>query len=131
MALAAELAVSDSVLFLGYQNNPYAAMLRSSVFCLSSRFEGRPLTLAEAALLGVPIIATDCPTGPREILAGGRYGDLLEPDSVDAMTTAIERHFQNPQRLFDKSQAAKKTSDSFSIHACAQSYTALIRQHLQ
>jgi glycosyltransferase involved in cell wall biosynthesis len=129
-ALAAELGVDDSILFLGYQENPYSTMLRSSVYCLSSRFEGRPLTLAEAALLGVPIIATDCPTGPREILADGRYGDLVEPESVEALATAIEQHFRDPQRLIDKGRAAKKDSDQFSIHVCARRYVSLIRQHL-
>jgi len=130
-ALAAELDVGDSILFLGYQTNPYPAVLRSSVYCLSSRFEGRPLVLAEAALLGVPIIAADCPTGPREILADGLYGDLVEPESVEALTTAIEQHFRDPQRLIDKSQAAKKDSDQFSIQVCAKSYVSLIHQLLE
>ena len=130
-ALAAELDVGDSILFLGYQTNPYPTVLRSSVYCLSSRFEGRPLALSEAALLGVPIIAVDCPTGPREILADGRYGELVEPESVEALSTAIEQHFRNPQRLIDKGQAAKKDSDRFSIHICAKSYVSLIRQLLR
>jgi glycosyltransferase involved in cell wall biosynthesis len=130
-ALAAELDVGDSILFLGYQTNPYPTVLRSSVYCLSSRFEGRPLVLAEAALLGVPMIASDCPTGPREILADGLYGDLVESESVEALTTAIEQHFRDPQRLIDKSQAAKEDSDRFSIQVCAKSYVSLIRQHLR
>jgi glycosyltransferase involved in cell wall biosynthesis len=129
-ALAADLRVDDSTLFLGYQENPYSTMLRSSVYCLSSRFEGRPLTLAEAALLGVPMIATDCPTGPREILADGRYGDLVEPESVEALALAIEQHFRDPQRLNDKAQAAKRDSDQFSIHVCAKRYVSLIKQSL-
>ena len=131
IALAAELDVDDSMLFLGYQTNPFPTLLRSSVYCLSSRFEGRPLVLYEAALLGVPIIAADCPTGPREILADGLYGDLVEPESVEALTTAIEQHFRDPQRLIDKSQAAKENSDQFSIQVCAKSYVSLIRQHLR
>lgn len=130
-ALAAELGVSDTILFLGYQENPFPAMLRSSVYCLSSRFEGRPLTLSEAALLGVPIIAADCPTGPREILADGLYGDLVEPESVEALTIAMEKHFRDPQRLIDKSQAAKEDSDRYSIKVCAKSYVSLIRQKLR
>jgi len=129
-ALAAELGVGDSVLFLGFQTNPYPTLLQSSVYCLSSRFEGRPLVLSEAALLGVPMIATDCPTGPREILADGLYGDLVEPESVEALTAALERHFRDPQRLIAKAQAATADSDRFSIQVCAEKYIALIRRHL-
>ncbi|MGI9260603.1 MAG: glycosyltransferase, partial [Woeseiaceae bacterium] len=128
--LAADLAVSDSVIFLGYQKNPYSILLQASVYCLSSRFEGRPLVLAEAALLGVPMIATDCPTGPRELLADGQYGDLVEPESVDALANALQQHFRSPQRLIEKSQAAKADSDRFSIRRCAESYESLIRELL-
>jgi len=131
IALAEELGVGDSVLLLGYQANPYPIVLQSSVYCLSSRFEGRPLTLAEAALLGVPIIAADCPTGPREILDDELYGELVEPESVEALSTAIEKHFRKPQRLIDKGQTAKENSDRFSIQVCAKNYVSLIRQHLR
>ena len=79
----------------------------------------------------MPIIAADCLTGPREILADGLYGDLVEPESVEALTTAIEQHFRDPQRLIDKSQAAKEDSDRFSIQVCAKSYVSLIRQLLR
>jgi len=100
------------------------------VFCLSSRYEGRPLVLAEAAILGVPSIATDCPTGAREVLGDGLYGDLVKTESVEALSTAIERHLRDPQRLLLKAQASASESARFSIRNCAQSYIKLIRQVL-
>ena len=131
MALAAEQGVGDSVLFPGYLANPYPAMVRSSVCCFPSRYEGRPLALAEAALLGVPMIAANCPTGPREILADGLYGELVETESVDALSAAIEKHLRDPQRLILKAKASEKESNRFSIQTCAQKYVALIHQILE
>jgi glycosyltransferase involved in cell wall biosynthesis len=128
--LAAEKGVAESVIFPGYLVNPYPALVRASVFCLSSRYEGRPLVLAEAAILGVPTIATDCPTGAREVLGDGLYGDLVKTESVEALSTAIERYLRDPQRLLLKAQASASESARFSIQNCAQSYIKLIRQVL-
>jgi len=126
--LAAQNGVKESVVFLGHIDNPYAVLGRASAFCLSSRYEGRPLVLAEAAILGVPSIATDCPTGSREVLADGLYGDLVKTESVGALSTAIERHLRDPRRLLSKARASASESERFSLRNCAESYINLIRQ---
>ncbi|GAB4239730.1 MAG: hypothetical protein Kow0049_27230 [Stanieria sp.] len=124
--LAANLGVSDSVIFLGFSNNPYSTLARASLFCLSSRYEGMPLSLMEASVLGVPMIATDCLTGPREILADGLYGDLVATESVEALSSAIERHFLEPQRLVTKAQASAQQAERFSMRTCAERYSELL-----
>lgn len=129
-ALAKSLGVRDSVNFLGFMANPYPVLARSSVLCASSRYEGRSLVLAEALALGVPVIATDCPTGPREVLAGGRYGELVEPDSVEALAGAIERHLGNPGRLRVMVRKARDMTKAVSIERCAEQYRALIAEML-
>lgn len=125
--LSANLGVSESVIFLGFLTNPYPILARASLFCLSSRYEGFGLVVAEAAVLGIPTIATDCMAGPREILVDGLYGDLVETESVEALSSAIEKHFQNPQRLLAKAQASAKQADRFSMKTCAQKYSELLR----
>ncbi len=73
----------------GYVANPMAWMAKASVFALSSRWEGLPGVLIESMACGCPVVSTDCPSGPREILADGVYGPLVPPDDPDALAQAI------------------------------------------
>jgi glycosyltransferase involved in cell wall biosynthesis len=90
-ALIRELGLQDDVSLPGFVDNPYAYMSRAAVFVLSSRWEGLPTVLVEALYCGVPLVATDCPSGPREILQGGRLGGLIQVGNIPEMSLAIER----------------------------------------
>jgi glycosyltransferase involved in cell wall biosynthesis len=74
--------------------NPYAYMSHASAFVLSSRHEGLPTVLIEAMACGCPVVATDCPSGPKEILESGKYGSLVAIGNsvtlADAMVQALE-----------------------------------------
>ncbi len=85
-----ELELAEQVSLPGYVPNPYPYMKGASAFVLSSRWEGLPGVLIEALYSGVPLISTDCPSGPSEILADGRYGKLVPVGDVNALTNAIE-----------------------------------------
>lgn len=95
-ALAAELGLRDDVNLSGFVENPYAYISRSALFVLSSLWEGSPNVLTEALALGVPVVSTDCPSGPREILAGGRYGPLVPVGDTDALAKAMLETLANP-----------------------------------
>jgi len=90
----AELGLEEDVRFPGFVENPYPYMASSSVFVLSSLWEGLPTVLTEALYAGPPIVSTDCPSGPREILKDGEFGLLVpmrDPLALaEAMTTALE-----------------------------------------
>ncbi len=73
----------------GFANNPYSFMSRSSVFVLSSRWEGFGIVLLEALALGIPAVATNCPGGPSEILDNGRYGRLVPVGNAKVLAKAI------------------------------------------
>ncbi len=94
--LAGELGVHGDVDLCGFQENPWAFMKRSSVFVLASRQEPFGNVLAEALALGVPVVATDCPHGPREILDGGRLGRLVPVGDEGALAEAIIETLDNP-----------------------------------
>lgn len=89
-AMVKEFGLDESVSLPGFLPNPYAFMAHAAAFVLSSRWEGLPTVLVEAMALGVPIISTDCPSGPREILLDGRYGCLIPMEDPAALSAAIE-----------------------------------------
>lgn len=89
-ALTHRLGLDAYVRFLGFQSNPYPWMHQAAAVVHSAKFEGLPTVLIEALMLDSLIVATDCPTGPREILANGRAGILVPVADADAMATALE-----------------------------------------
>jgi glycosyltransferase involved in cell wall biosynthesis len=84
-----ELGLTAHVSMPGFVANPFAYLARSSVYVLSSPSEGMPNTLLEAMAVGVPVVATDCPSGPREMLRGGRWGRLVAVGSAVQMADGI------------------------------------------
>lgn len=125
--LADSLGVRDTVSLLGFRENPHAIMARADLFCLSSRYEGHPLILIEALAVGVPIVATDCVSGPAEILDGGRYGDLVPAGSVDALAAAISSHLADPRRLRELAALGPAHVAEFDPDVAAARYLDIFR----
>lgn len=94
--LAEKLGISGSVDFYGWVNNPYAFLSRANLFVLTSWYEGFANVIAEALACGCPVVSTDAPSGPSEILEGGKYGRLVPVGDVDAVANAIELSLLNP-----------------------------------
>lgn len=88
-ALVRQLGVGADVSLPGFVDNPHAYMANAAVFVLSSRWEGLPTVLIEALASGTRVVATDCPSGPREILAGGTHGALVPVGDTPAIAAAI------------------------------------------
>lgn len=93
--LVEQLGVSPDVSLPGFIPNPYPFMARAAAFVLSSKWEGLPGVLIEAMYCGAPLVATDCPSGPREILLDGRYGRLVPVGDTNAMANAISEALEN------------------------------------
>ena len=88
--LVIDLELGGRVEMPGFQSNPYAYMAQAAVYVLSSRWEGLPTVLIEALACGTPVVSTDCPSGPEEILCGGKYGRLVPVGDSDALAIALE-----------------------------------------
>ena len=127
LRLAAALGIAERVRFPGFVANPYPWMARARLFVLSSRFEGASNVLLEALALGLPIVATDCPSGPREILAGGRYGMLVPVGRPEAMAAAILQQLREPGGAEMRIARAR----SYSVEKAARAYLDTIRAAVQ
>ena len=102
------LVLAGAVALLGFRDNPFALMRQADAFVLSSRYEGSPNSLIEAQGLGLPAVATDCPHGPREIVAHGGTGFLVPTDDAPAMAQAILQLLADRQTLARMGAEAKR-----------------------
>lgn len=115
---AQDLGISDDVDLAGFQLNPYAWMARASLFVLSSRFEGSPNVLVETMALGVPVVATDCPSGPREILQDGRIAPLVPVGDSRALAQAMTESLRHPPH----SEALREAVSEYHATVSARRY---------
>lgn len=106
--LAGALGVSAEVRLPGFQANPYPWLARARLFVLSSLWEGSPNVLVEAMALGTPVVATDCPAGPAELLEGGRLGPLVPVGDAGALAAAIRGSLDHPVPAQELRQAAAR-----------------------
>jgi glycosyltransferase involved in cell wall biosynthesis len=117
-SLAADLGIAADVKMPGAVLNPFAYMARASLFVLSSAWEGFGNVLVEALACGCPIVSTDCPNGPREILDGGAIGPLVPVGDDEALADGIMHALALPadrRRLRERAQM-------FSVHAAVERY---------
>lgn len=127
-SLSRRLGVDQDVAFLGFQDNPYAFMARSSVFVLSSAWEGFPNVLAEAMAAGPAVISTDCPSGPSEIIRDGLSGLLTPVGQPERLASAILRVLTDePLRRRLAAQAATDVRQ-FSEAAIVGRYVACFEE---
>lgn len=137
--LARNLGIENAVFFTGLQKNPYPYLKRSSLYVLTSYFEGFPNALVEAMALGIPAIATDCMTGPKEILGGG-YGILIPNMSSDedfdpahvtqeekALAGQITELLEDEEQMAHYREMARKRAGDYTT----QAYVAKIRSWIE
>lgn len=105
--------LKDSVKLLGFKNNPYPYVAMSDLLVCSSRAEGYSLVIAEAMVLGVGIISTNC-SGPNELLDNGKYG-LLVNNEEDTLYYAILSVLKNPKMVEELQKQAKERSNWFDV----------------
>jgi glycosyltransferase involved in cell wall biosynthesis len=107
LGLAATLGIAADVTLPGFVADPYPYLANADLFAFSSRWEGLGFALIEALALGTPVVSTDCPSGPREILQQGRYGRLVPVGDDAALADAMAETLAAPPRPADLQRAAR------------------------
>ena len=123
-ARAARLGVAEDMVFPGFDENPWRFMRRAAVVALSSRWEGLPLTLIEAMACGTPVVSTDAPYGPREILEDGKWGALTPVGDAAALARALEETLDGQR---PSAEALVGRAGDFSPERAAAAYEDLFR----
>ena len=113
----------EDIALLGFVDNPFKYLKKANLFVLSSKFEGLPGVLIQAMACGCPVVSTDCPSGPIEILDNGRYGSLVEVGDVNNLGRAMIDTLENPKTKIELKERAKL----FSTEKASYNYIQLIR----
>lgn len=122
LSIAREHGAEQDVTFADFDENPYRHMRRAAVFALSSWWEAFPTVLIEAMACGTPVVSTDCPTGPSEILGGGKWGTLAPVSDPPALARAIIAALDGNAPPVEE---AKRRAEDFDERRMAADYEAL------
>jgi glycosyltransferase involved in cell wall biosynthesis len=121
-ALAEDLGISNDIDLPGFTDNPYVYMANVALFVLSSRWEGSPNVLTEAMTLGTPVVATDCPSGPNEILHGGQIAPLVPVGDWQSLATAMAQVLDQPPASGSLSRAVRE----YEVETSANNYLRIL-----
>lgn len=121
-ALAADLGVADRVIFAGFHADPSPFYATADLFVLSSDYEGFGNVIVEALSFGLPVVSTNCPSGPAEILENGRWGRLTPVGDAEALARAMDEALSTP---VDR-EALKRRAADFSPEIAARKYLDLL-----
>jgi len=129
--LSKELGISDNVMFLGWRKDLWSLMYCSIATILASRYEGWPMVLIEAMAAGSPVIATDCPSGPKEILDNGRFGMLVPMEDEDALANAMIEMASSEEIRKHYKRLGQKRAKEFDINFIGKRYVEEILRVLR
>ncbi|MGH2406291.1 MAG: glycosyltransferase, partial [bacterium] len=124
--LAADLGIAGDVQFPGFVPNPFPYMRRCTVFVLSSRFEGLPGVLIQAMACGAPVVSTDCPAGPAEIIEQDTSGLLVPVENPAALAGAIDRLLDDPALRRTMAAGAKRRAQMFGVADTVRKYERVL-----
>ena len=125
-----ENSLSKKVKLSGYKKNAINEINKADLFILPSIYEGLPNVLIEAQQTGIPVISTDCKTGPREILMRGKLGDLVKVNNETQLLNKIKNFYTNKKILYKKASLAKNYLYRFDYKTNCESYKNLIKKFI-
>ena len=126
MELVRQLGLNKKIIFTGFMENPFNLVKNADIFVMSSRFEGFGLVLCEAMALGVPVVAADCRSGPREVLDNGEYGILVPVENVRKLADSIISLLKNPEQRNLLSQKGIIRAEEFNATKAVNKFEHMI-----
>ncbi len=129
------LGVSDAVAFVGAHSNPFSFVSHARGFVMASDFEGFGMALAEAMAIGTPVISTDAPHGPADILEDGRHGQLVPVGDEKRLAAAMRSLLDHPDHHVEVAKGARRHVEAFALERVGRDvetlFTSLIdaRRH--
>ncbi|PCJ67878.1 MAG: hypothetical protein COA58_01695 [Bacteroidetes bacterium] len=120
------LGITNVVSFLGFDSNPFKYLRIADAFILSSLHEGMPGVLVQAMAAGLPVISTDCPTGPNEIIDNNKNGILIPVSDISAAHLALESLLHNPEKSMEMGKKAALSIERYSINNGVDSYFKIL-----
>lgn len=122
--LISDLKITQDVDLIGFVENPYKYLKNANLFVLSSNVEGLPTALIEAMACGTPVISTDCPSGPREILENGKFGALIKMNSHEELSEKMCECLENT-----KCVNKQWNSEKYSVDNAVNRYLKIFEKH--
>jgi glycosyltransferase involved in cell wall biosynthesis len=129
--LVTQLGLTDRVVLLGFQENPWKYMAQADLFVLSSLTEGMPNVIGEAMALGLPVLVTDCSPGVREYLDGGRAGLLVPPGDPRALARSMEQLLSDASLRRELARRGYERVAQFDLPTTVRAYESLLEHLLQ
>ena len=123
--------LKKNIKILNYQKNPFKYIRNSDIFILTSKFEGLPNVLLEAAVLKKFIISTNCPTGPREILSSGKGGELVKIGNFKSISEKIISYSKNKNKFIKKINHNFKSLKKFDYYMNLNQYLLVVEKFLK
>jgi GalNAc-alpha-(1->4)-GalNAc-alpha-(1->3)-diNAcBac-PP-undecaprenol alpha-1,4-N-acetyl-D-galactosaminyltransferase len=130
-ALRDRLGLEHQAIFTGAVSNPFPLLEKAELFAIASRFEGFPMAHGEAMACGLPVIATDCPSGPREIVRPGVDGFLVPPEDEIALASALERLMIDTKLRQQLSARAPEVMERFGMTSIMDTWERLMASLLK
>jgi glycosyltransferase involved in cell wall biosynthesis len=126
--LTRECGVEQRVLFPGFVGNPWSYFARSAAFVCSSRWEGFGNVIIEAMACGVPVVATDCDFGPREVIRQSQSGLLVPVEDVDSLSRSIASVLDDRDLARQLAEGARRRAQDFDVANMTRAYERLFRE---
>lgn len=118
-----ELGLKEDIDLPGFAENPFSFMKNSNLFVLSSLYEGLPNVLIQALACGVPVVSTDCPSGPAEILENGRWGRLVPTGNSEELANAMMQALESSLNDLPK---GRERAMEFNYECAVDSYLRIL-----